>query len=85
MVEFVTQVMFKEGLHARPASELVRLCQTAKSDIKIIKETVEVNPKSILGILTLGAVFNDELRIFIEGADEETVGEKMKQFFAEDH
>lgn len=85
MVEFITQVAFKEGLHARPASELVRLCQTAKSDIKIIKETVEVNPKSILGILTLGAVFNDELKITIEGIDEDTVGEKMKQFFAEEH
>lgn len=82
MVAFTTVVGFKEGLHARPASELVKLCQTAKSDIKLIKDTLEVNPKSILGILTLGASHLDEIKVVIEGEDETAVETKMKDFFA---
>ncbi len=47
MVEMNTIVGFEEGLRARPASVLAGLCKNAKSDIKILKETKEVNPKSI--------------------------------------
>ncbi len=82
MIKFDTVVAFSEGLHARPASELVKVCQKAKSDIKIIKETTEVNPKSILGILTLGAGHNDSLSIVVDGEDEEEIAANLKAFFA---
>ena len=71
MIEFLTTVDFEEGLHARPASQLVKLCQMAKSDIKIVKNTTQVNPKSILGILTLAAAHKDELKVILDGEDEE--------------
>ncbi len=61
---------------------MVKVCQSAKSDIKIIKETTEVNPKSILGILTLGASHNDEIIVEIDGEDEETVAVNLQEFFA---
>ncbi len=82
MVKFTTTIEFEEGIHARPASQLVKVCQSAKSDIKIIKETTEVNPKSILGILTLGASHKDEITVVIEGEDEETIAVNLKEFFA---
>lgn len=82
MIKVETVVRFEEGLHARPATELVKACQTAKSDIKIIKGTTEVNPKSILGILTLQAAHMDELVIEIEGEDEEVVAANLEAFFA---
>lgn len=81
MKSFNVRVSFEEGLHARPASQLVRVCQNAKSDIKIIKGTTEVNPKSILGILTLGAGHNDNLTIEVSGEDEEKVVQNLKEFF----
>lgn len=83
MVEFNTVVKFEEGLHARPASELVKACQATTSDIKIYKgETgTGVNPKSILGILTLAASHKDELRVVVEGADEAEAAESLKAFF----
>lgn len=81
MKSFTAIVPFEEGLHARPASQLVKVCQTAISDIKIIKGTTEVNPKSILGILTLGASHKDTLSIEITGEDEESVMKKLKDFF----
>lgn len=81
MKSFTVIVPFEEGLHARPASELVKVCQSAKSDIKILKGTTEVNPKSILGILTLGAGHNDALAINISGEDEVKIAENLKAFF----
>ncbi|PKM57356.1 MAG: HPr family phosphocarrier protein [Firmicutes bacterium HGW-Firmicutes-3] len=77
---FTIRVPFEEGLHARPASQLVKVCQSAKSDIKITKGTTEVNPKSILGILTLGARYNDTLTMEISGEDEDEVVRNIKKF-----
>jgi len=80
-MELNTSVKFEEGLHARPASELVKVCQMAVSDITIFRGDKGVNPKSILGILTLGAGFKDDLRIVVEGSDAEVVTERLKAFF----
>lgn len=74
-------VPFKEGLHARPATDLVKICQVIKSDITLIKEDVTVNPKSILGIMSLGATFGTPLTIEVNGADEEQAIEKLSQYF----
>ena len=84
MVEFNTVVKFEEGLHARPASELVKACQAAASDVLIYKGDTSVNPKSILGILTLAASHNDALRVVVEGPDEVEAAEKLKAFFERD-
>jgi len=81
MIKFTTVIGFSEGLHARPASQLVKVCQSAKSDIKILKGTTEVNPKSILGILSLGASHLDEITIEVSGDDEKVVVQNLKDFF----
>lgn len=81
MKEFNTAVLFEEGIHARPATELVKACQPALSDITIYKGDNGVNPKSILGILTLGAGYKDELRVVVEGSDEEEVAARLEAFF----
>ncbi len=45
----------KSGLHARPASELVKLASRFKSDIQLSKDGLVVNAKSIMGVLTRGS------------------------------
>lgn len=74
-------ITFEEGLHARPASELVRVCQKAKSDIKIKKGEMTTDPKSILGIMAMEAAKGDTLEVEISGEDEEEVFSNMKAFF----
>ncbi len=74
-------VPFKEGLHARPATELVKICMGIKSDIALIKEDTHVNPKSILGIMSLGATHGTALTVQVEGADEVESIAKLKAFF----
>ena len=43
------------GLHARPAAELVRFAESFKCDIWLEKDGLQVNAKSIMGVLTLAA------------------------------
>lgn len=81
MIEVKTVVNFEEGLHARPASELVKVCQKIKADIVIKKENSNVNPKSILGILSLGASYNDALTIEVDGVDEVEGAKLLSEFF----
>lgn len=81
MKKIIVTVPFEEGLHARPASELTKVCQHFESDFKMMKEDVSIDPKSILGILALGAAQQDELIIEISGSDEEAALAAIKEFF----
>jgi len=57
------------GLHARAATQFVQLASRFDADIFVIKGGHEVNGKSILGMLTLMAVKNTQLRLRAEGPD----------------
>lgn len=58
------------GLHARPATLLVKLAQGFKSDIFIEKDGKKANGKSIMGVLSIGAAKGDKVSIEIIGEDE---------------
>ena len=83
MISGEFRIKFAEGLHARPASELVRICQKAKSDILLIKEDMTADPKSILGIMALGAAKDDRIRVEVNGEDETDIFSDLKHFFNE--
>lgn len=59
----------KQGLHARPAAEFVKLAKSFDAEIYVIREDVEVNGKSILGLMMLAAEFGAELTIRADGSD----------------
>lgn len=71
MVEKKITVSNKTGLHARPAALLVQTASKFSSDVLIVKGDIEVNAKSIMGIMALGAGQGTELTIRINGADED--------------
>lgn len=81
MREITVKVPFEEGLHARPASELAKACQVIESDIVLSKGEQEVNPKSILGIMTLGAAYGDEVVLRVTGEDEDKGIQILEEFF----
>ena len=60
----------KDGLHARPAAEFVQLCKKIKSDVKLEKNGVSVSGKSIIGIMSLGISYGEEVAVVVEGNDE---------------
>ncbi|HWG54150.1 MAG TPA: HPr family phosphocarrier protein [Gemmatimonadaceae bacterium] len=61
----------KNGLHARPAAELVKVASRYQSDIVMVRDDIEVNGKSIMGVMMLAAEFGAELLIRASGPDEE--------------
>lgn len=69
------------GLHARPASMLVGTAAKFSSDIFIKKDGKSANCKSILGVLSLGALKGDELEIIVEGADEAAAADNLRDLF----
>lgn len=69
MLERSVQILNKNGLHARPAAEIVKVSGKYKSDITLIREGMEVNGKSIMGVMMLAAECGATLVLRAEGDD----------------
>ncbi len=59
------------GLHARPATFFIQKANEFKSSIWVEKDERRVNAKSLLGVLSLGIVGNTEIKIIVDGVDEQ--------------
>jgi phosphocarrier protein HPr len=70
MIEKELKIINKTGLHARPAALLVKVTGKFKSDILLSKDGYEVNGKSIMGVMTLGAETGSIIIVRVEGEDE---------------
>lgn len=71
MISQKITVINKTGLHARPASNLVKAAMKFKSKISITKAEKQYDVKSILSILTAGVVCGTEIILSCEGEDED--------------
>lgn len=71
MVTKTVTITNKLGLHARPASLFVKTAAQFESDIKIEKDGIEVNGKSIMGVMMLAAEQGSKVILKADGADEE--------------
>jgi len=71
MVERTVQILNKNGLHARPAAEIVKLAAKYKSEITISREGTEVNGKSIMGVMMLAAECGASIVLRANGDDAE--------------
>jgi phosphocarrier protein HPr len=63
------QISNKYGLHARPAAEFVKLANRFSCEVWVSKEDVEVNGKSIMGVMMLAAEKGAEIHIRATGGD----------------
>ncbi len=57
------------GLHARAAAQLVQTANRFKSEIHVEKDGMEVNGKSIMGVLTLAAAKGSSILVTCDGED----------------
>ena len=69
MAEQSVQILNKNGLHARPAAEIVKAASKFKSDITISREDIEVNGKSIMGVMMLAAECGATITLRASGPD----------------
>jgi phosphocarrier protein len=70
-LERTVRIVNRLGLHARPAAEFVKLAGTFRAEILVEKSGLEVNGKSIMGVLMLAAEHGSSLMIRAEGEDAE--------------
>ena len=68
-IERQVEIVNPLGFHARPAAEFVRLATSFRCDLWLEKDGVEVNAKSILGVLMLAAEKVSQLMIRAKGDD----------------
>ena len=69
MVERTVQIVNKNGLHARPAAEIVKVSAKFQSEITLAKDGMEVNGKSIMGVMMLAAECGSSLVVRATGDD----------------
>lgn len=77
MVTREVMVSNPKGLHARPATLLVRKAASFKSDIGIEYMGKKANIKSLIGILSLGVGPNNLVNVIANGADEKLALEEI--------
>ncbi len=65
------------GIHARPATQFVKIASQFKCDVKVIKDGVEANGKSIMNLLILTATKGSRIIIRCDGPDEKEALEKL--------
>ena len=70
MIQREVSIKNRAGLHTRPAAALVKLAATFKSEFFIEKDEIEINGKSIIGVMTLAAEQGSKLILRFSGDDE---------------
>ncbi|HEY8892848.1 MAG TPA: HPr family phosphocarrier protein [Clostridium sp.] len=83
MMEKKAIVKNETGIHARPALSVVKEASKFKSEVLIVKDGNEYNAKSIVAIMCMAAVKNDELIIKTSGDDEEAAAVAMVKIIEE--
>lgn len=81
MVERELTILNRAGIHARPAANIVKTASAFKSELTFIKDTMTVNGKSIMGIITLGAPYQTKIIMRTEGKDEVALADAIQKLF----
>ncbi len=71
MIQQEVTIRNRAGMHTRPAAALVKLAAKFKSEFTIEKDGLEINGKSIIGVMTLAAEQGSKLMLKFDGEDEE--------------
>lgn len=81
MISQEVTIINKLGLHARPAALLVKTATKFDAEVFLKKGTLEVNGKSIMGVMMLAAEMGSKILVVARGADEKEALEAMVKVF----
>jgi Phosphotransferase System HPr (HPr) Family len=82
MAEREVKIVNKLGIHARPAAEIVKTAGKFRSGITIVRDDLEVNAKSIMGVMMLAAEFGAVIVVRAVGDDAEAALDALAQVIA---
>ncbi|MBO5165295.1 MAG: HPr family phosphocarrier protein [Lachnospiraceae bacterium] len=83
MKEFKYTITDPEGIHARPAGELIKAIKDFASKITITKDGKVADAKSIFGVMRLAVKQGQEIVMTAEGDDEEKAIAAIEKFLKE--
>jgi phosphocarrier protein len=81
MIERQITVKNRAGLHTRPAATLVKTAAKFQAEFFIVKDSIEINGKSIIGVMTLAAEQGSALILRFDGPDEEQAAVAIVDLF----
>jgi len=82
VIEREATIVNQEGLHARPAARIVRLANGFTAEILLAKDGLEVNGKSIMGVMMLAAECGSSILIRADGPDAEQAVQALAELVA---
>ena len=83
MQSFEYVVQLGSGLHARIAGELMRVVKSFKSDVTLYVGDRSANLQKVLGVMNLAIKKGDQIRIVVEGNDEDVAFDEISHFVKE--
>jgi phosphocarrier protein HPr len=88
VIEAEVLIRNRSGLHVRAAGQFVRTATKFESNVLLSRDDLEVNGKSIMGVIMLAAEEGTVLRLKVEGPDEQAamdaITELVDRKFGED-
>ncbi len=81
MIEKQVTIINNAGLHTRPAATIVKIAAQYKSEFFINKDGMNINGKSIIGVMTLAAAKGSTLTLTFEGEDQTEMSEAIIDYF----
>ena len=83
MKEFTYTITDPEGIHARPAGEMVKVAKEFSCKITLTKDGKSGDCKKIFGIMGLAVKSGNEIVINFDGEDEDAAYDKISAFMKE--
>ncbi|GHE32038.1 HPr family phosphocarrier protein [Vulcaniibacterium thermophilum] len=81
MIERDLTVTNRLGLHARATAKLVQLLSQYRSTVTLTAKGREINAKSIMGVMLLAAGQGTQIRLRVEGEDEQAAADAVTALF----
>ena len=84
MRELIVELKNEQGLHARPSAEIVKIVRKYNSELRIIKDDIEVDGSSIMELMTLAAEKGQKLILKADGEDGKELLDILQKFIEVD-
>ncbi len=80
MIKKQIKIQIPNGLEARPVALLVQVASQYESNILIESSDIQVNAKSIMGMMSLGLATGEEVTVIADGSDEEEAVKDIEKY-----
>lgn len=81
MIEQDLKIINRLGIHARPAAQIAQTAARFACEVRLTKDDVTVDAKSIMGVMMLAAEFGASVHVTTDGSDEQQAADALKTLF----